>query len=1563
MPDNIPYWILAKRVIDTLAKGIKLILRAVLVASIWLIILPYFTIWIWRLYFWVGDWFAFSANGLAVPNMYIQNATAAAAANATENLTASVKATEELGSFTRLVQQTIPPEHKWLSTLILDCFEGQVVSAVVVVVFVAIFLLREWVLQNQDIDDQFAEEQDRAGDRVQQLDQAEIEGALGLLVAAQFQRQQQEAAAAGGVPAADEFGQQQGRAAGRLDPPAFVPIQGRVPTNLRQNRENMWEDDFDAFEEQRPNPFRDIPGHNPEDDFIAPAESSSSADRPGYVYDPLNQTYHPDSRWVQESSSPFSNPDIYRQIESLVNDNGEGSSASRTSAAALLGGDNVIRQKDNQPLMWKFGIPMTFDNVFLKPDGTEMTLDEKIDRYDVLTETNQLSFKDSVKLLEWRNGQAEALFDQSQVRQPGLTVEERLEALQRLEDRAHRMVHQREALVREAEEHFHVPPQGPDGFRAFRPFAPPEPAPVPAPRPLVAAVPPPAPAFPQLQPQDIREFAAIQEAARAAIANGGPGENAPLDEMDDMNVEEWDGILEVIGMRGTYWLLLQNSLLMAALICASLGLGVWVPYMLGKTTVLMNPLNVLKMPLRILSSLTDPITDFVIDRIVPFFVAVVSKPIVAVTSRLSPFVSPILGSYLGSKTLKPVMEFGQEHIVPVWSAVMGEGVTLAPTQAQENIQESVSSMLSNATHTPLSAGGKLYQEALTRWAEVAYGSSVENKGVPIVIGYVILFAVAAWYMKRPQRTRDHTVGKIIQEILKQQSLIIKIAFFVSMEMVAFPLFCGVVLGLTTLPLLPGATLASRWAFYQESPNWCIVMHWLAGTTFMFNFSMFVSICRGVVRPGVMWFIRDPNDEGFHPVREILERPVFLQLRKLGTGALMYLTLIVLGVSLTTQSVYWIMNGVLPLRWPVDEPLSDIPVDMLLFHLAVPLTIRWMNPADRFKILFEGWWKKLAETMRLSSFMYGAKGERFPEEEGHIVYRTWKAWLLRYRPPIPKVENNGNATVGSGEELDLDAPVIFVPDGGLYRVPSADRVVHLKNRRVLVPVDAEGRALDPKEDIPAEIDPMMEILPRGREPPQPIDPKEDTVVVYTPPNFKRRLISFIVIMWTSTMFFLALSIVAPLVLGRFLVTFTTDRAVHDVYSFVVGVYVVGIVWRIQEWASSVYRTWNSEGVPKVDVHAHLATVLETVTIVAKTAYFGLAFGILLPFLLGFMAELFMIIPLRTALGEDVKIIFAMTWALGLLYTKVVHQILTSFPTNRFTVDMNAVFVGADIGGWAVGLATRRLVLPALGIFVSSICCPLGLAWTVTKTLGLEGVARTNVFRSSYPVMMVIYLIVFGFREGYVVLSGWSQSQYIRDQEYLIGRQLHNLTEEEENAAAAAEADETRQHQPQQQPQQPHQENDGEADEAPAPPPFTWSGRRIYTFGEQEDEDAMPELEPVLGNDEEDNMTFRTEGQRLGKEPVRSSWSERTAAPWDAPRIGRNGWGRFDEHAQDENVDDVGGIAALDAEVGELREQEQGSGSTSQIRRSQRLQAIRDNQEERKGESEGDDGAGVHFFSFA
>jgi hypothetical protein len=98
MPDTIPKRILFKKGLDAVGIGVKLILRAILVTTIWLVILPFFTIWMWRLYFWVGDWFAFSANGLIVPVNEAVNATIGH---------------DQMDSFTRFVHRTIPQEYKW----------------------------------------------------------------------------------------------------------------------------------------------------------------------------------------------------------------------------------------------------------------------------------------------------------------------------------------------------------------------------------------------------------------------------------------------------------------------------------------------------------------------------------------------------------------------------------------------------------------------------------------------------------------------------------------------------------------------------------------------------------------------------------------------------------------------------------------------------------------------------------------------------------------------------------------------------------------------------------------------------------------------------------------------------------------------------------------------------------------------------------------------------------------------------------------------------------------------------------------------------------------------------------------------------------------------------------------------------------------------------------------------------------------------------------------------------------------------------------------------------------
>ena len=46
------------------------------------------------------------------------------------------------------------------------------------------------------------------------------------------------------------------------------------------------------------------------------------------------------------------------------------------------------------------------------------------------------------------------------------------------------------------------------------------------------------------------------------------------------------------------------------------------------------------------------------------------------------------------------------------------------------------------------------------------------------------------------------------------------------------------------------------------------LHWLAGMIFIFYLASFVMLLREVLRPGVLWFLRNLNDQNFHPINEV-----------------------------------------------------------------------------------------------------------------------------------------------------------------------------------------------------------------------------------------------------------------------------------------------------------------------------------------------------------------------------------------------------------------------------------------------------------------------------------------------------------------------------------------------------------------------------------------------------------------------------------------------------------------------------------------------------------------------
>ncbi|RUS31209.1 hypothetical protein BC938DRAFT_478246 [Jimgerdemannia flammicorona] len=871
------------------------------------------------------------------------------------------------------------------------------------------------------------------------------------------------------------------------------------------------------------------------------------------------------------------------------------------------------------------------------------------------------------------------------------------------------------------------------------------------------------------------------------------------DEEEENAGDDLDGVLEAIGMRGSLWMLVQNSALMALLISLCLAAAVWVPYTVGKTVLLIKPLDTIYFPLIILRRVTDPLVDLVLDTLLPYFWRLLSPYFALAVDAASPYVTPFLAPVVTNSTLSTVQDgarlltnrsmsvlmyvAGLTSRTANLSSLAGNNTVAEPlvvTTGNDNVISGVvlvyANSIANAFNLTLpdftlenferlakEKVAPLLLNTANRWHGFANGNSPTDRIVCVLVGYLVLVLLGTWYLSRTRNAYGRTVGRAVQQAIRQQGIILKVAFFVAIELVIFPIVCGVLLDLSTLPIFPNATPWSRLEFYLEAPVTSIFLHWFLGTGFMFHFAVFVALCREIVRPGVMWFIRDPNDPQFHPIKEILERPVFTQLKKIGASGLMYSAMIFFGIGSVVYFVGFLLKGVLPLHWSFTEPLSEFPVDLLIFHIVVPVTISYAKPKHLFKTLFKNWWRLAAQQLRMTSFMFGG---RYPEEEGAHVRKTWWAWITRQEAPIPgtigDLVDDSEVSIEAVQQQNQD--VYFARDGGLVRAPFFDGVPVKAGRRMLIPVNEQGEALEEEDRRLGH--PASDGAPDNLH----------TTVVYVPPNFRRRVIIFLFLMWFSGSLFACSITIAPLIVGRYFFKnyLTPGRTVHDIYSFTFGLYVMWAVVLIVEWCVRRYRTLKRNNW-RVDIHVVARKAKESITMMSKLAYLLVAFGVVIPFLLGLLVELYIIMPLKTPVTEAPVIFFFQDWALGIMYMKIIHRILMMLPPNDWQRAITAI-TARGVCNLNVKIATKAVIAPVLAVAIGAMVLPALLAWAGTVVFAItEPTKYAAYFRLAYPSVLAIIVFYRLQYHGIKFIKGWIQS--IRDEEYLIGRQLHNLDGEQ------------------------------------------------------------------------------------------------------------------------------------------------------------------------------------------
>lgn len=513
------------------------------------------------------------------------------------------------------------------------------------------------------------------------------------------------------------------------------------------------------------------------------------------------------------------------------------------------------------------------------------------------------------------------------------------------------------------------------------------------------------------------------------------------------------------------------------------------------------------------------------------------------------------------------------------------------------------------------------------------------------------------------------------------------------------------------------------------------------------------------------FIRDPDDPTFHPVRDVLERNITTQLRKIAFSALVYGALVIVCLGGVVWGLHYAFDGVLPIHWSATIPVLEFPVDLLFYNFVMPLALRSIKPSDGLHSLYNWWFHRCARFLRLSNFFFG-ETERHRDEEGYHARRTWWDVLLMKR-------GDAKHPITSAEQLsDKKDGVYFVRDGKYVRAPASDQVRIPKGSRVFLEVTEDNKRVDGALDWDNGL--------HGRN-------SDMFAKVYVPPHFRARIAFFIFLIWV----FAATSgvgiTIIPLVIGRKLISsfFPESVPLNDIYAFSLGLCIFGAGVYALLYGRTALR------MAKDYLHRYMQSPREACVGLATVAlngcrltYIAAAFGVLLPSLLALIMEFYVLVPLHTYFGgtQSHVIHFVQDWTLGVLYVQMAAKFVLWYSTSRPAAALNSIFRD----GWLrpnASLATRALVLPVSLLAGIAVALPLFFGFVLNSTMYSSNPdVQFKVYRYAYPVTLLIGLAVWA---AYMVrrrVEIWRVN--IRDDVYLIGERLHNFSEKRAKDVGAA-----------------------------------------------------------------------------------------------------------------------------------------------------------------------------------
>lgn len=457
--------------------------------------------------------------------------------------------------------------------------------------------------------------------------------------------------------------------------------------------------------------------------------------------------------------------------------------------------------------------------------------------------------------------------------------------------------------------------------------------------------------------------------------------------------------------------------------------------------------------------------------------------------------------------------------------------------------------------------------------------------------FIIAYVYALEIPPKPYKNmpiKDRSLYKNLFHI-KQ---LFKTYIIISIELLVFPIMSGMMIDISFIaPLVLNQSKNDSMKFFAIYevlgflPSFVqVIAHAAMGTIYMLSMASFIGMIRSkILRNGVLYFVRSPEDPNRKILRDCLATSFRLQFRKLAQSMFVYMAFIFGGFGITTRvvlpTIYDSFNKTKPLVacFVLEKKITLIKLIIFAGCLNLCYLSFYANKqkaSEALEAIWRRFFKISCKRLRLSHYILNDSNI---DERGIIVYRnSYYKFLKSKDAQFSNLDlYTEPKTLSQCWQLFKENPDVhcyFVPNGNFYRVPGSDILSTKFIRTLFVVVTKTDKVIHSKEirskmGYRGEFDNLIKESENFD--------KYD--VIYCPPNFFRRSIALLVEVNVFAIFFIVAGVIFSNFIGQFIM------------------YNLGQIF----FGDDVLEEFNKDGVYFEFVCLGFAILLDTIYRVSKT----------------------------------------------------------------------------------------------------------------------------------------------------------------------------------------------------------------------------------------------------------------------------------------------------------------------------------------------------------------------------